>query len=154
MNDRFGVFKNISEKSEMKRSLKAVIVVLLMMCVMLGNMPFGTMLLCVHSGGGHGEKAVHLHFGQLPGQPCEESPRGLQHVAGDEDRRHFSLAPEILMNGQTSPKRLLSLLSSVRRFHSESSIDPSTIAHGGYCLEDPSLLFPDAAFTSTTILII
>ena len=154
MNDSFEVFKNISEKSEMKRSLKAVIVVLLMMCVMLGSMPFRTILLCVHSGGGHGEKAVHLHFGQLPGQPCEESPRGLQHVAGDEDRRHFSLASETLMNGQTSPKRIFSLLSSVRHLRSESTIDPSTIAHGRYCLNDPPVVFHDTAFTDATILII
>lgn len=154
MNDNFELFKHIFEKSEMKRSLKAVIVVLLMMYVMLGNMPFRTMLLCVHSGGGHGEKAIHLHFGQLPGQPCEESPRGLQHVAGDEDRRHFSLASETLMNGQISPKRILSLLSSVRHFYSESTIDPSAIAYGRYCLNDPPVVFYDTAFTDTTILII
>ena len=154
MNDRFEVFKNISGKFEMNRSLKAVIVILLMMCVMLGNIPFRTMLLCVHSGGGHGEKAVHLHFGQLPGQPCEESLRGVHHVAGDEDHRHFSLAPETLMNGRTSPQRILSLLSSVRHFHSESTMDSPAFSHGRYGLNDPPFVFPDTAFTNTTILIL
>ena len=94
----------------MKRKLTAGIVISLIMCVVLGNGPFSAMTVCVHEDGGYGEKAVHLHYGQVPGQPCDESPQGPGYGTGEEGPRHFSLALEIPVNAQTSFKRVLSLL--------------------------------------------
>ena len=57
----------------MKRTLKTGFAILLVMSVVIGNIPFAAMMVCVHANDIHGEKAVHLHYGQLPGQPCHES---------------------------------------------------------------------------------
>ena len=151
----------------MKRRVTLGIAILLFMCVGLGNVPFRAMLVCVHDGGGHGEKTVHLHYGQLPGQPCDESadsakvanattagPAGLSHTAREEGRRHFSFSLETLITSQASFKRSLSLLPSAQ-LHSPPPTIGSPAGHrGGYRFYDPSFVFPDNAFINTTILII
>ena len=143
-----------SEKSIMKRRVTIGIAILLFMCVGLGNVPFRAMLVCVHGGGGHGEKTVHLHYGQLPGQPCHESPAGLSPTTREEGPRHFSLALETLIASQTSFKRTLSLLPSAQLHSPESTIGSPAGHRGGYRFYDPSFVFPDTAFINTTILIV
>ncbi len=162
----------------MKRRVTIGIAILLFMCVGLGNVPFRAMLLCVHGGGGHGEKTVHLHYGQLPGQPCHESvdsakvanatsrlrqsgydgraagPAGLSHTSSEEERRHFPLALETLITSQASFKRSLSLLPSAQLHSPESTIGSPAGHRSGYPFYDPSFVFPDTAFINTTILII
>jgi len=151
----------------MKRRVTIGIAIFLFMCVGLGNVPFRAMLLCVHGGGGHGEKTVHIHYGQLPGQPCHESadsakvanattagPAGLSPTTTEEERQHFSLALEILITSQGSFKRVLSLLPSVQLHSPESTIGSPAGPRGGYRFYDPSFVFPDTAFISTTILIV
>ena len=151
----------------MKRRLTIGIAILLFMCVGLGNVPFRAMLLCVHGGGGHGEKTVHIHYGQLPGQPCHESadsakvanattagPAGLSHTSSEEERRHFSLALETLITSQASFKRTFSLLPSALLHSPELTINLSAGPRGGYRFYDPSFVFLDTAFINTTILII
>ncbi|MBW2708379.1 MAG: hypothetical protein JRD04_03695, partial [Deltaproteobacteria bacterium] len=130
------------------------IAILLFMCVGLGNVPFRAMLLCVHGGGGHEGKTAHLHYGQLPGQPCHESSAGLSHTSSEEGRRHFPLTLETLISSQASFKRTLSLLPSAQRHSSESTINLSAGPRGGYRFYDPFFVFPDTAFINTTILII
>jgi hypothetical protein len=76
----------------MKRNLNTTLVMVLAMCLLLGNIPFGTMMVCVHAGEAHGEKAIHLHYGQLPGQPCDESPEGLSFRTAMPGRGIFPLA--------------------------------------------------------------
>jgi len=138
----------------MKRTLKTGFAILLVMSVVIGNIPFSTMTVCVHANDIHGEKAVHLHYGQLPGQPCDESPAGLSQPSSEEGRRHFSLALETLITSQASFKRSLSLLPSVQLHRPESTIGSPAGHRGGYRFYDPSFVFPDTAFINTTILII
>lgn len=136
----------------MKNRLTSGMVILVVMCVMLGNAPFRDMLVCVHGSGG--EKAVHLHYGQLPGQPCDESRTGLSQVATDEDRWHFSLDLETISNTQTSFKRALNLLSTARFHSSGFTMHSPAGTLGEYHFYDPSFVSLDTAFTTTTILII
>jgi hypothetical protein len=138
----------------MKRRIRIGIAILLFMCVALGNVPLRAMLVCVHEGGGHGEKTVHLHYGQLPGQPCDESPAGLSQPSSEEGRRHFSLALETLITSQTSFKRTLSLLPSAPLHSPESTIGLSAGPRGGYRFYDPSSVLLGTVFANTTILII
>ena len=139
----------------MKHWVTIGIAILLFVCVGIGNVSLGAMLVCVHEGGDHGEKRVHLHYGQLPGQqPCHESPAGLNPAATEEDRRHFSLALETLIASQASFKRTLSLLSSVQVHCPESSIGPPAVPRGRSRFYDPAFVFPDTALISTTILIV
>jgi hypothetical protein len=138
----------------MKRRVTIGIVILMVMCVALVTVPFRAMLVCVHDGGGHGEKAIHLHYGQLPGYPCHESSPGLNHTAGAEGRRHFSLVFETLTHAQTSFKRVLSLLPPAQFHHLDAIINPPVGPQGGYGFYDPSFVFTDTPFTNTTILII
>ncbi|MCG6880595.1 MAG: hypothetical protein LJE96_15795 [Deltaproteobacteria bacterium] len=136
----------------MKNRLAAVMVILLVMCVILGNVPFRNMLVCVHGGGG--ERVVHLHYGQLEGQPCDETRAGLSRVTTDEERWHFSLDLETISNTQTSFKRPLNMLSPAL-LHSGGFATYSTAgSRGGYPFYDPSFVFLDPALTTTTILII
>jgi hypothetical protein len=136
----------------MKNRLAAVMVILLMMCVMLGNVPFRNMLLCVHGGGG--ERVVHLHYGQLDGQPCDETRAGLNRVTTHEERWHFSLNLETISNTQTSIKRPLNMLSPALLQSGEFALYSSAGTRGGYPFYEPSFVFLDPAFTTTTILII
>ena len=129
-----------------------VMVILLVMSVMLGNVPFRDMLVCVHEGGG--ESAVHLHYGQLPGQSCDEPQAGFRHVAGDNGPRHFSLDLETFRNKKTSVKRVLNLLLPVQPHPSCSAAHWTGGRKGAVLFEDPSFLSLDTAFTHTTILII
>ena len=151
----------------MKRTLKTGFAILLVMSVVIGNIPFAAMMVCVHANDIHGEKAVHLHYGQLPGQPCHESadsakvanattagPAGLSQSSSEEERRHFPLVPETLITSQASFKRALSLLSAAQRHSPESTINVSAGHRGGYRFYDPSFVFPDTVFINTTILII
>ncbi|MBT3185921.1 MAG: hypothetical protein HN342_15500 [Nitrospina sp.] len=151
----------------MKRTLKTGFAILLVMSVVIGNIPFAAMMVCVHANDIHGEKAVHLHYGQLPGQPCHESadsakvanattagPVGLSQSSSEEERRHFPLVPETLITSQASFKRALSLLSAAQRHSPESTINVSAGHRGGYRFYDPSFVFPDTVFINTTILII
>ncbi len=138
----------------MRRRVTIGTAILLFMCVGLGNLPFRAMLVCVHDGGGHGEKTVHLHYGQLPGQPCHESPAGLSHTTREEGRRHFSLSLETLITSQASFKRSLTLQPSAQLHSTEPTIGSPVGHRGGYRFYDPSFVFPDTAFINTTILII
>ena len=153
-NGKFITVLQFPEKAIMKRKVTIGIAILLFMCVGLGNVPFRTMLVCVHGGGGHGEKTVHLHYGQLPGQPCHESPAGFSHTSSEEGRRHFSIALETLITSQASFKRTLSLLPSAQLRSPESTIGSPAGHRGGYRFYDPSFVFLDTAFINTTILII
>ncbi len=138
----------------MKRRVTIGIAVLLFMCVGLGNVPLRATLVCVHEGGGHGEKTVHLHYGQLPGQPCDESPAGLSPKTTGEGRRHFSLVLETLIASQSSFKRALSLLPSAPLHSPGSAMGSPAGSRGGYRFYDPSFVFLDTAFINTTILIV
>ncbi len=136
----------------MKNRLAVVVVSLLVMCVMLGNVPFRDMLVCVHGGGG--ERVVHLHYGQLEGQLCDETRAGLNRVTTDEERWHFSLDLETISNTQTSFKRPLNMLSP-SLLHSDGFAAHSPAgSRGGDFFNDPSFVPLDTAFTTTTILII
>ena len=138
----------------MKRNLKTAIVTALVMCLVLGNVPFRAILVCVHGGGGHGEEKVHLHYGQLPGQPCHESPEGLTLSSGGEGRRHFSLDREILNKPQSSVNHALRLSPLTQHLVS------GLVEKGSACIgrerpfDEPSFIFLDTAFTPTTVLII
>ena len=150
----FTMSSKFSKKSIMKRKLTAGLVISLIMCVVLGNGPLSAMMICVHEDGSHGEKAVHFHYGQLPGQPCDESPKGAGYGAGEEGPRHFSLALEIPINAQTSFKRVLSLLPHARLHSPQAKVDPPAAIRGGHGFYDPAFVLSDPAFTNTTILII
>ena len=150
----FNTFSKFSKKSIMKRKLTAGLVISLIMCVVLGNGPFSAMMICVHEEGSHGEKAVHFHYGQLPGQPCDESPQGPSYGTGEEGPRHFSLSLEIPVNAQVSSKRVLSLLPCARLHSPQTKVDPHAAIRGGHCFYDLAFVLPDPAFTNTTILII
>jgi len=138
----------------MKGAFKTGFAILLMMSVVIGNIPFGTILVCVHANDIHGEKAVHLHYDQIPQQPCNDAPHGVRHGNSGEGRRHFSLAPETLITSQASFKRSLTLLPSVQLHSPEPTMGSPAGHRGGYGFYDPSFVFPDTAFINTTILII
>jgi len=148
------MFFQFSLKPIMKRNLTAVIVLALVLCVILGNVPFRAMLVCVHGGGDHGEKAVHLHFDQLPGLPCHESSPGLTPATHEEGPRHFSLALETLTNVQTPFKRSLNLLPPVQVQPPRFTMHSPAGTRSGCPFFDPSFVFFDTAFSKTTILII
>jgi hypothetical protein len=136
----------------MNNRLAAVMVILLMMSVMLGNVPFRNMLVCVHGVGG--ERVVHLHYGQLEGELCDETGTGQSRVATDEKRWHFSLDLETIRDTQTSFKRPLNALSPSLLHNSGFAMYSPTGTRGDDSFYDASFVFLDPAFTTTTILII
>lgn len=138
----------------MKRRVTIGIAILMVMCLALGTLPSRAMMLCVHDGGGHGEKAVHLHYGQLPEYPCHESSSGLNHTAGEEERRHFSLVVETLTHGQISFKRVLSLLPPAQFHDLDAIISPPADTQGEHRSPNAPFVLTDTAFTHTTILIL
>jgi len=145
-------FLKLFENSIMKNRLAAVMVILLMMSVMLGNVPFRNMLVCVHGGGG--ERVVHLHYGQLQGEPCDETGTGQSRVTTDEKRWHFSLDLETINNMQTAFKRPLNALSPAQLHNSGFAMYSPAGSRGDDSFDEASFVFLDTAFTTTTILII
>lgn len=91
----------------MKAALKTGFMLCLVLSFVLGNMPVGTMLVCVHADNDPGEQRVHFHHGQLPGHPCDDAPKGFSHEDGSDARRHFALSSEIISAAGSNPKRVL-----------------------------------------------
>ncbi len=130
------------------------VVVALILCFMLGSIPFRTILVCVHGEDFHGKQAVHLHYDQLPGQPCEDSSEGFNHGESGEGRRHFSLRLETINRSQPTFKRVLSLRLPIQfRNMAAASVSPG-IFQEGPSFGQTSSGFLDTSFTTTTILII
>ncbi len=138
----------------MKRNLKTTLVMALAMCLLLGNVPFGTMMVCVHAGEAHGEETIHLHYGQLPGQPCDESPEGLTLSRGEAGPWHFFLGQETLNEVRPTVSRSLNHLVPALHPVWESVENGSANIRRGSPFDDPSFVFLDTAFTPTTVLII
>ena len=138
----------------MKRNLNTTLVMVLAMCLLLGNIPFGTMMVCVHAGEAHGEKAIHLHYRQLPGQPCDEFPEELSLSHGDAGPRHFSLGQETFNEVRPTVCRSLNLLTPALHPVCESVEDGPANIRSGSPFDDHSFVFLDTAFTPTTVLII
>ncbi len=136
----------------MKNRLAAVLTILLVVSVTLGNVPFRDMLVCIHAA--DGERAIHLHYGQLRGQPCDETVTGLSRLTTDEDRWHFSLDLETVSKPQTSIKRFLKVVSAGCLQRGRLPVHSAVDGRSAYPFFDPSFVSLDTAFTHTTILII
>lgn len=138
----------------MKRAFKTGFAILLVMSVVIGNIPFGTILVCVHADDIHGEKAVHLHYDQIPGQPCNDAPHGVRHENSGEGRRHFFLAPEIPIRTPSSSTRVLSPLLHCAIEPLETEADSIRNSRGSFIFDNPSFAALDTSFTHIIVLII
>ncbi len=138
----------------MNRILRSGLLISLVMSLVLGGVPLGAMTVCVHAGDVSGQKAIHLHYGQLPAQPCDDMPLGSAFGKHREGRRHFSLMVEKLSPSRTRLARLLdSPGPSLHQYAPKAA--HAFGGNGTQCtFDDPAFVFLDTAFTHTTILII